>query len=402
MAWRLMASPSVSVLVVCDASPGWPEGVTFREAMGVEGIVAAATAEHIDLVVVGPEAPLAAGLVDACEAAGLVAFGPRAGAARLESSKAFAKEILVSTGITTASTLVVDSSDPESCALGRRRCALGRVVLKADGLAAGKGVEVCPTAEEALVAFERMSRFGAAAATILLEDLLIGQEVSVFGISDGVRVVALPSAQDHKRLGDLDTGPNTGGMGAIAPCPLVDAAVAQRLVDEIHTPVVAEMARRGTPFRGVLYAGLMMTAEGPFVLEFNARFGDPECQVLMALWKDDPVPWLYGSAVGALPSGVPAFHDGSAAVIVLAAAGYPDNPERGAALPEPRAVDGVVFHAGTKRDGQGVLRVDGGRVLGVVAVGTNVRDAVNRAYGSVPSLAWPGMVWRKDIGARWM
>jgi phosphoribosylamine--glycine ligase len=399
LAWRLRASPSVRELVVVDDQPGWPPGV--RRIHAARGIAAAAVEEGVDLVVVGPEGPLAEGLVDALGAVGVPAFGPTAAAARLESSKSFAKEVLRAAGVATADALVVRMSEPAEVAAGRARCARGGVVLKADGLAAGKGVVVAPGADEALAAFEDMRRFGGAADVVLLEELLDGPEVSVFGLSDGVRVVPLPSAQDHKRLGEGDTGPNTGGMGAIAPCPLLDDAAVAEIVRTVHEPVVREMARRGTPFRGVLYAGLMMTASGPRVLEFNARFGDPECQVLMALWRDDPVPWLLGCAVGRVPEGRPRFGPGAAAVVVLAAAGYPGAVTRGAVIPEPELPAGTVLHAGTRRDAAGRLVADGGRVLGVVGTGDTVGAAVRDALAVVPQVAFEGAIWRRDIGARW-
>jgi phosphoribosylamine--glycine ligase len=274
------------------------------------------------------------------------------------------------------------------------------VVLKADGLAAGKGVVVCRTPAEALEAFEEMGRFGAAADRLVLEDRLEGPEVSVFALCDGARAVALMSAQDHKRLGDGDVGPNTGGMGAIAPCPLVDAARAAELVYTIHQPVVDRMAARGTPFRGVLYAGLILTADGPKVLEFNVRFGDPECQPLMALWEDDVLPWLHGAAAGRLPDGRPTFASGAACCVVLAAPGYPGAVRRGALVPEPPLPEGVtVFYAGAARGADGLLRADGGRVLAVTAIGDDLPSARSRAYAVVPLVAFEGAVWRNDIGA---
>jgi phosphoribosylamine--glycine ligase len=302
--------------------------------------------------------------------------------------------------VPTAEALVVERSDAAGQERALARCRKGDVVLKADGLAAGKGVIVCRTPAEALAAFEEMGRFGSAADRIVLEDRLEGPEVSVFALCDGKRAVALVSAQDHKRLGDGDTGPNTGGMGAIAPTPLVGEAGAHDLVDRIHRPVIERMAARGTPFRGVLYAGLILTQDGPRVLEFNTRFGDPECQPLMALWEEDVLPWLYGAAAGRMPEGRPTFASSAACCVVLAARGYPGAVESGAVVPEPDPPEGVVvFYAGAMRAADGSVRTSGGRVLAVTAVADDVRAARERAYAFVPRVAFPGAVYRTDIGA---
>lgn len=401
LAWRMARSPTLTGLVVTGDNPGWPATAEIRRASSHDDI--AALALGADLVVVGPEAPLEAGLADRLLEAGIPTFGPVAAAARLEGSKAFAKEIMAAAGVPTARAIVVDRNDPDAVRQARARCDRGAVVVKVDGLAAGKGVFVCPTAQEAHQALDLAwgGRFGAASDRLVLEDLLSGPEVSVFALCDGERVVALPSAQDHKRLKDTDQGPNTGGMGAYAPCPLVDDADAQRLVQTVHLPVIQELARRGAPFRGVLYAGLMLTPEGARVLEFNVRFGDPECQALMCLWDDDLLPWLHGAAIGRLPAGRPRFADGAACCVVLAASGYPDRPEKGAIVPEPPARDGVVvFHAGTRRDEAGLLRVSGGRVLGVTGVGADLSEARRHAYGALPAWSFPGAQHRSDIGAR--
>jgi phosphoribosylamine--glycine ligase len=258
---------------------------------------------------------------------------------------------------------------------------------------------VCPTAAEALEALDGMLRFGDAAARVLLEDLLTGPEVSLFALCDGVRAVPLPSAQDHKTLLDGGRGPNTGGMGAICPCPLVPAALGAELVQAVHAPVLAEMARRGSPFRGVLYAGLMLTPDGPRVLEFNVRFGDPECQVLMAMWDGDPLPWLLGAATGTIPPGAPAVRAGAACCVVLAAAGYPETPRKGDMIPEgPAPEEGVVFQAGTVRAADGSLRTQGGRVLGITARGPTLEVARARAYAAVPGWSFAGAQLRSDIG----
>ncbi|MFT4622459.1 MAG: phosphoribosylamine--glycine ligase [Myxococcota bacterium] len=402
IAWRLSQSPGLEALVVTGHNPGWPEGVEVRAESKVQDQVAVARSVGADLVIVGPEGPLASGLADGLQDVGIPCFGPRRAAARLESSKAFAKDVMAAVGVPTAAAVVLDRNDPASVAAGRARLAKGDVVVKVDGLAAGKGVFVCRTGAEALAAMDGVwsGRFGAAANRVVLEDRLEGPEVSLFGLTDGDRVVALPSAQDHKRLGDGDSGPNTGGMGAYSPCPLVPREQAQELVERFHQPVIRELDRRGVPFRGVLFAGLMLTPDGPRVLEYNVRFGDPECQVLMALWQDDPLPWLLGAATGRLPPGRPEFADAAACCVVLASRGYPLSSEKGVPIPEPSASPGVVtFQAGTHRGEDGVLRTHGGRVLGITGVGPDLQAARDRAYAALPGWEFPGSQHRQDIGA---
>jgi len=396
LAIALARSPSIRALAVTHDKPCWPQGTEVLLASTVEQIVSVASSWGADLVVVGPEAPLAEGLADALD---IPCFGPSQAAAELESSKSFAKEIMLAAGVRTATALIVDGDTPEA----RKRCDQGRVVVKVDGLAAGKGVFVCPTAGQAHAALDEVlgTRFGAAASRIVLEDLLVGPEVSVFALCDGQRVVPLISAQDHKRLLDGDHGENTGGMGAIAPCPLVDAAAVAELVESVHLPVVREMAKRGKPFRGVLYGGLMLTADGPRVLEFNVRFGDPECQALMALWDDDLVEFLHGAATGSLPQRTPRFVDGSACCVVLASAGYPRSSTKGVVIPEPEASSSVTVHHGaTARNADGELITAGGRVLGVTATGPDLRQARDRAYIALEGWLFDGCQLRKDIGAR--
>ncbi|TNE89117.1 MAG: phosphoribosylamine--glycine ligase [Deltaproteobacteria bacterium] len=400
LAWRIAQSPTLSALYVTHVNPGFPASATLAAASTVDETVAVAKANHVDLVVVGPEAPLADGLADALIAAGIPTFGPQAAAARLETSKAFAKEIMDAAGVPTAGFLRVDRDDPADVQAAKARCAEGRVAVKVDGLAAGKGVFVCVTADEALAALDEAwsGRFGEAARFLVLEDLMSGPEVSVFGLSDGESVVGLPSAQDHKRIFDGDQGPNTGGMGAYVPCPLLDRDQVEEILERVHRPVVAEMARRGMPFRGVLFAGIMMTPEGARVLEFNVRFGDPETQPLMSLWDEDVLPWLYGAASGELPDGQPAFADEVALCVVLASAGYPETSTKGVAIPEGEVPDGVtVFHAGTRRDEAGVLRTNGGRVLGVTARASSVAEARDKAYAGVEAWSFEGSQHRTDI-----
>ena len=403
LAWRIVRSDKLASLTVTGDNPGWPPGVTVRNASTPSEIVSVAQQVTADLVVVGPEGPLAAGSADALIAAGFPCFGPQREAARLESSKAFAKEIMEATGVQTAEALVVDREDADSVVAARARCARGRVVVKADGLAAGKGVFVCHTPEEAVAALDAVwsGRFGDASRRLVLEDLLVGPEVSLFAICDGERIAVLPSAQDHKQLLDGGLGPNTGGMGAYAPCPLISLEEGRALGEQIHLPVIRELARRGHPFRGLLYAGLMFTADGPKVLEFNVRFGDPECQPLMVLWQDDLLDWLHGAAVGRLPEGQPEFTAGAACCVVLASAGYPASSDKGQRITEPLPSDGgEVFHSGTRRDADGTLRTNGGRVIGITGSGQTLSEARALAYRALPGWAFPGSQHRYDIAAQ--
>ncbi len=399
LAYRLMRSPSCTTLVVTGANPGWPDQVVLRPASTPQQIVELAADVDADLVVCGPEAPLADGLADGLMARGIPCFGPSQAAAQLETSKAFAKQIMEEAQVPTAAAVVADLSTDAGRAAARARAERGQVVVKADGLAAGKGVVVCPGAEEALAALDDLQTLGEAARTVVLEDLLTGPEVSLFALCDGERIAVLPSARDHKQLLDGGKGPNTGGMGAIVPSPDVDAVRGQLLAEQVHLPVVRTMAARGTPFRGLLYAGLMLTPDGPKVLEFNVRFGDPECQPLMALWADDLAAWLHGAAIGELPEGTPRFADAHACCVVLASAGYPASKQVGVAIPTgEQASDLVVFHAGT-RDDDGQLVTAGGRVLGLCGVASTPEAARQRAYAALPSWSFDGAQWRTDIGA---
>lgn len=401
LAWRVASAPSLTALAVTSDVPGWPERAEILQAPSARAIAEEAHHWKADLVVVGPEALLAEGLADELASFGIPCFGPTKQAATLETSKAYAKEILQAAGVSTASAVIIDLSDPQGMEQAVARCQQGHVVLKADGLASGKGVIVCPEPAEAIDALRSMQRFGEASRVLLLEDLLEGPEVSLFALCDGTRAVALPSARDHKRLCDGDLGPNTGGMGAIAPCPGIDPQQTASLVDRLCLPVIEEMARRGTPFRGVLYAGLMMTPQGPAVLEFNVRFGDPECQALMMLWEDDPLPWLYGAATGRLPEGSPRFQEAAACCVVLAAEGYPSAPVRGTLIPEPPASTVphlAVFHAATARDSAGKLRTAGGRVLSIAAMAADLPSARSHAYAEANRWRFAGAQMRTDIG----
>jgi len=403
LAWKIARSPLVSRVHCAPGNPGTAElaenlPIGADDLAGIEAWVRSA---RPDLVVVGPEAPLAAGLADRIAALGVAVFGPVAAAARLEGSKAFAKEVMRAAGIPTADYQAFDAVAP---ALAWARERGGRVVVKADGLAAGKGVVVCgelAEAEEALRSILVDRVHGAAGARVVVEERLEGPEASVIAIADGERVVVLPPAQDHKRIFDGDRGPNTGGMGVFCPTPMVDAALLAEVERTVLLPTVREMARRGTPFRGALYAGLMLTPRGPRVLEFNARFGDPETQPILMRLSGDLVPALLGSARGDL-SGVTLPVDPRAAVgVVMASEGYPGKVTTGDAIEGESGPfgEGVqVFQAGTRRGPDGRLVTAGGRVLTVCALGRDLPDAAARAYEAVGRIRFRGAQWRRDIG----
>jgi len=404
LAWRIAASPLVDLLYAAPGNPG-----IARHARCVpmpvddhDAIVSFAARERIDLTIVGPEVPLVAGLWDALAARGLVALGPSARAAAIEGSKAFAKDLMARHGIPTAT--YATFGDPSAARAYCRQ--LGApLVVKADGLAAGKGAIVCPTlgdADEAIALCMERRGFGAAGANVVIEEFLRGEEVSFFAVANGSDVVPFAVAQDHKTVFDEDRGPNTGGMGAYAPVARVDAALAHGIMETIVTPIIRALALEGAPYRGVLFLGLMLTADGPRVVEFNCRFGDPECQAMLAASVDDVVPLLLAAAAGAAlpaPRGV-ARH---AVCVTLASGGYPGAYRTG--LP----IDGIdaaesrqdvhVFHAGTaERDGK--LVTAGGRVLGVTATADDLATAVARAYAAVGDIHFEGMHFRRDIGRK--
>ena len=405
LAWKLAQSPSVTRLYAAPGNPGiaqWAECVRLKDS-DTELLVALAARERIDLTVVGPELPLSMGLVDRFRDAGLRIFGPTQAAARLESSKVFAKDLMFRHGIPTARY----SSFTDGVAARRYCRELGApLVVKADGLAAGKGAVVCHTLEEAdrAVALCLEQRgFGEAGRTIVVEEFMRGEEMSFFVLSDGTTPLPFGAAQDHKTIFDGDCGPNTGGMGAYSPAPVFDETVEQRVMKEIVVPTIQAMKQEGAPYQGVLYVGLMMTQEGPKVVEFNCRFGDPECQVIVPRYPDDLVPLFKAVADGdGLPHALTWQADASVCV-VLASAGYPGRyetgrPIQGVAQAEREA--GVnVFHAGTAlRDGS--LVTAGGRVLGVQAVGKDLAEATARAYAAVARITFEGMQFRKDIGRK--
>jgi phosphoribosylamine--glycine ligase len=403
LAWKLSKSPLLTALFAAPGNPGIARLATLvpLKADDVEGLAAFARDEKIDLVVVGPEAPLVAGLVDRLAKDGILAFGPSAAAACLEGSKAFAKAVMAAAGIPTAEYgTFTDVDKALAWAKGRG----GQVVVKADGLAAGKGVVVCGALEEVEQALREIlvdRIHGAAGATVLLEERLSGPEASCIGLTDGMRVRMLPPAQDHKRIFDGDKGANTGGMGAFCPTPKVTPDLLQEIQRTVLVPALREMAKRGSPFRGALYAGLMLTPRGPRVLEFNARLGDPETQPILMRIKSDLLPALLASARGDL-SAVDIEVDPRASVgVVLAAEGYPGKVTTGdivtghdAALPE----DLQLFHAGTALDPLGRVVTAGGRVMTACALGAGLDDAAMRAYSAAARVSFRGMQFRKDIG----
>jgi phosphoribosylamine---glycine ligase len=406
LCWAIAASPLCDALYCAPGNPGIAEEATCVRvaATDIEGIVALARRERIDFVVVGPEVPLVAGLVDRLEAAGIRAFGPTAAAAALEGSKGFTKDFCAKYAIPTAAYgRFTDAAAAK--AFVRRRGA--PIVVKADGLAAGKGVTVASSVAEAEAAIDEAlvaQRFGAAGAEVVVEEFLDGEEASFFALVDGVHALPLATAQDHKRVGDGDTGPNTGGMGAYSPAPCVTPALERAVMERIIMPTVRGMAAEGRPFKGVLYAGLMLTREGPQLIEYNVRFGDPECQALMPRLMSDLLPALLAARDGVLDGFDLRWYPDSAVAIVLAARGYPGEPVKGSeirGLAEATGGDPAVkiFHAGTRRvDGR--LVADGGRVLTIVAWDKDVAVARDKAYAAIDRIDWPGGFCRRDIGWR--
>lgn len=405
LVWKIAQSPLVTELFCAPGNPGMARlarRLPIR-ADDLDGLVREVRSLRIDLVVVGPEAPLVAGLADRLAADAVAVFGPTAAAARIEGSKAFAKEVMLAAGIPTAEHRTFTDVEP---ALAYVRERGGRVAVKADGLAAGKGVVVPADLAEAEAAVRDMlvaRVHGAAGAQVVIEERLEGPEASVIALCDGERVRVLPAAQDHKRVGDGDRGPNTGGMGAFSPTPKVTAAIEREVEERVLLPAVRELARRGHPFRGALYAGLMLTARGIRVIEFNARLGDPETQPILMRLRGDLVPALLGAARGDLSS-VRLDVDPRAAVgVVLAADGYPAKPVTGDLI---EGADGPfeqgvqLFHAGTALDGEGRLVSAGGRVLTLCALGEDLADARARAYRALSTVRMRGGHHRTDIGLK--
>jgi phosphoribosylamine---glycine ligase len=404
LAWKMAASPLTDRLFCAPGNAG-----IAREAECVAldladhaALIAFCRSNHIDLVVVGPEGPLCAGIVDDLEAAGIKAFGPTRAAARLEGSKGFTKDLCRANGIPTAAYERFDNAESAIAHIKKLDVPL---VVKADGLAAGKGVFVPLTAGASVAAVQAIygGELGQLGKEIVLEEVLVGEEASFFALCDGETAVPFSTAQDHKRVFDGDEGPNTGGMGAYSPAPNIDEAMSARVMAEIVEPTLRAMKAMGAPYKGVLYAGLMITAEGPKLIEYNVRFGDPECQVLMLRLMSDLVPALLASRDGMLKSFDLRWYPEAALTVVMAAKGYPGAYARGSViegLDEAAAVEGVeIFHAGTKAEG-GKIVASGGRVLNVCALGGTVRQAQARAYEAVSRIRWPGGFCRHDIGWR--
>jgi len=409
LAWKMAASPLADRLICAPGNAG-----IAREAECVAldiadhaAVIAFCRANRVDLVVVGPEAPLCAGIVDDLETAGIKAFGPTRAAARLEGSKGFTKDLCRANHIPTAAYERFRADAPAKAYVRARGAP---IVVKADGLAAGKGVVVAQSIGEAEAAIDMMfgggilvSNMGEAGGEVVIEEFLDGEEASFFALCDGETAIALTTAQDHKRAFDGDQGPNTGGMGAYSPAPNIDAAISARVMTEIIEPTLRAMRALGAPYKGVLYAGLMVTRDGPKLIEYNARFGDPETQVLMLRLMSDLVPALLASRDGQLKSFDLRWYPDPALTVVMAAKGYPGDYARGSViegLDEAAKVGGVeIFHAGTRADG-GKILANGGRVLNVSAIGKTVRQAQARAYQAISRIRWPEGFYRHDIGWR--
>ncbi|MDD2705970.1 MAG: phosphoribosylamine--glycine ligase [Acidocella sp.] len=405
LAWAIAKSPRLNKLYIAPGNPGTAqlgENVPLR-ATDIPGIVSFALEHKIDLVVPGPEAPLVAGIADALAAAGIPCCGPSAAAAQLEGSKKFTKEVAEAAHIPTAAW----ASFTHALEAHEYIEAVGApIVIKADGLAAGKGVVVAETPEEAheaITAIMEDKVHGAAGALVVIEQCLVGEEISVFALCDGEDAVYLGVAADHKRVGENDTGPNTGGMGAISPPPWATQPVLDATMDKIIRPALREMARRGTPFRGFLFAGLMVEHDGPKLIEFNVRFGDPECETLLPLLDSDILPALVAATNGTLAGVKLAWRNAASATVVMCAKGYPGAYATGSeiyGLEEAGELPGAtIFHAGTMADQGGIL-ANGGRVLAVNAIGKDLKEAISRAYAAVDRLDWEDGFCRRDIGKR--
>jgi phosphoribosylamine--glycine ligase len=402
LAWKIAASPLTTKLWCAPGNAG-----IAREAECIAlditdhaAVIAFCKANKVDFVVVGPEGPLVAGIVDDLEAAGFKTFGPSKSAARLEGSKGFTKDLCRAHNIPTAAYERFTAPEP---AKAYARAQAAPIVIKADGLAAGKGVIIAETTVEAEAAIDMMfgGGLGEAGAEVVVEEFMRGEEASFFALCDGETAIAFASAQDHKRAFDGDKGPNTGGMGAYSRAPVMTPEVTKRTMDEIVLPTVAAMKQMGTPFKGILFAGLMITAQGPKLIEYNARFGDPECQVMMLRLMSDLVPALIASCDGQLKNFDLRWYDEAALVVVMATNGYPGDYRKGSVisgLDDAAALEGVeIFHAGTKSDGDKIT-AHGGRVLGIAATAKTVGAAQARAYAAVDKIDWPGGFCRRDIG----
>ncbi len=393
LCWKLRQSAKLDHLFCAPGNAGIARMATcVTLAPGNAAIVDFAQANAIALVVIGPEQPLVDGLTDALRAAGIRAFGPSAAAARLEGSKGFTKSLCARANIPTAAFARFDSADAARAYVAAHPLP---VVIKADGLAAGKGVVIATTAAEADAALDAMP------GPVVIEAFLTGPEASLFVLCDGTDLLSLGSAQDYKRVGDGDTGPNTGGMGAVAPAPALTPELEARALTEIVAPTVAAMAAMGTPFTGVLFAGLMLTPTGPQLIEYNVRFGDPECEVLMLRLESDLLELLLATCDGTLAAARPVWRNDTAVTVVMAAESYPGAPVTGtviAGIGAAEATGAVVFHAGTARRDDGALIATGGRVLAITSLGADVGEARTAAYAAVDKIDWPGGFCRRDIG----
>ena len=405
LAWKLSQSPLVDRLFIAPGNPGTAmhgENVAIP-AEDIEGLKAFALREKIDFTVIGPELPLTLGITDAFNVAGLKVFGPTRAAAELEGSKAFSKELMVRYKVPTAFYKRFDESGPAKSYIETHEPPF---VVKADGLAAGKGVIICQTAQEAIEAVDLImteKAFGSAGKRIIIEEFLTGEEASFLAITDGTTVEPLAPAQDHKAIFDNDMGPNTGGMGAYSPAPVVTPALQKKIMETVMVPVVNAMKADGRPYKGVLYAGLMMTKNGPRVLEFNCRFGDPETQPILMRMESDIVPILVAASEGTLHEVKIKWKQEAAVCVVMAAKGYPGNYLKGSEIngleEAAKLNDTMVFHAGTAvKDGKVVTA--GGRVLGVTALGPTIKDAIENAYRAVGKISWEGAQYRRDIGKK--
>ena len=399
--WKLSESPQTEQIYAIPGNPGM--GASAEIALDDHAAILRFVKEHeIGLVVVGPEVPLMNGLVDELEAAGIRAFGPRANAAEIEGSKSFAKDLMKKYGIPTARYEVFTAAEPARAYIRQEGAP---IVVKADGLAAGKGVIVAMTEQEALDAVDAIMEdhsFGDAGARVVIEEFMEGEEASLLAFTDGTTIRPMISAQDHKRAYDGDRGPNTGGMGTYAPAPVMTPEMTERAVEEILKPTIAAMAKEGRVYRGCLYLGLMVTADGPKVVEFNARFGDPETQVVLPLLDSDLVAIMCACADGTLADVPIRWKDGAAVCVVLASGGYPGHYEKGQeihGLADAEAMGALVFHAGTAmKDGK--LVTNGGRVLGVIGRGADISSAVDAAYAAATKISFKDAYYRKDIAHR--
>ncbi|MBF0522760.1 MAG: phosphoribosylamine--glycine ligase [Candidatus Omnitrophica bacterium] len=405
LTWKIKQSSLVKKIYCAPGNGGMAqiaECVDLKDT-DIPGLLKFAKEKKIDLTVVGPEAPLVLGIVDVFEKEGLKIFGPAKAAAQLEGSKVFAKEFMHKYGIPTAPFRIFSDSKSAKDFLTRSRFPL---VVKADGLAAGKGVVICKTLEEANCAVDQIMQeriFKEAGDKIIIEDCLLGEEVSILAMSDGENYVVLESAQDHKRIFDDDLGPNTGGMGAYSPAPIATLQVIDEVEKRVIEPVIAGMREEGTPFKGILYAGIMMTAMGPMVLEFNTRFGDPETQAIIPRLKNDLVELMHGSCEGQLNDVELIWDKRPCVCVVMSSGGYPGKYETGKEITGLEQFDhdsrGFVFHAGTKKEGEKIL-TSGGRVLGVTSLGNDVEDAIKNAYEMVEKIHFDRCFFRRDIGAK--